>query len=281
MMAGIRLGVFVSLEDGPAHALRRVAELGFPTCQVGCWDLARMTREVARQLRQAADEAQVEISTFWAGTPGRRVWNFVEGPRTIGLVPAATRAERLAALKHGSDFASWVGGIPSITTHVGFIPENPDDPAYEPTVAALRDLAAHCQANGQEFWFETGQETPITLLRTIQDIGLPNLGINLDPANLLLYGKANPLDALDIFGAYVRGVHAKDGEYPTNGRELGQEKPLGQGRVNFPALVSKLTALGYSGALSIEREIGGDQQTADIKAGKIFLESLLAGTSPS
>jgi len=270
----MQLGVFVSLEDGP-RVMAHVRELGFATCQVGCWNTARMTQEAARELRQSADAAGVEITTLWAGAPGAYVWNFIDGPRTIGLVPPGTRTQRLEALKHGSDFARWVG-LPSITTHVGFIPENPDDAQYAPVVAVLRDLAAHCQANGQQFWFETGQETPITLLRTIQDIGLDNLGINLDPANLLLYGKGNPVDALDVFGPYVRGVHAKDGEYPTNGRELGQEKPLGQGRVNFPALLARLRTLGYAGALTIEREISGDQQIADIQAGKAFLERLLA-----
>ena len=273
-MASMRLGVLVPLGEWPEASIRTVQDLGFPTCQVSCWQSARMTREAAHELRQAADAAGIEITTLWVGAPGRYVWNFVDGPRTIGLVPPQTRAERLAAMKHGSDFASGAG-VASITTHVGFIPENPDDPTYAATVKTLRELAAYCRANRQEFWFETGQETPITLLRTIQDIGLPNLGINLDPANLLMYGKANPVDALDIFGAYVRGVHAKDGEYPTNGRELGREKPLGQGRVNFPALIDTLKALGYSGALTIEREISGEQQIADIKAGKAFLESLL------
>lgn len=273
-MAAMRLGVLVPLRERPQESIQQVQDLGFPTCQVSCWDPARMTRATAHALRGAADAAGIAITTLWVGAPGRYVWNFIDGPRTIGLVPSTTRRERLAALKHGSDFATWAG-VASIATHVGFIPENPDDPQYAATVAALRELAAYCQANRQDFWFETGQETPITLLRTIEDIGLPNLDINLDPANLLMYGKANPLDALDVFGAYVRGVHAKDGEYPTNGRELGREKPLGQGRVNFPALLDKLKALGYSGALTIEREIGGAQQIADIKAGKAFLERLL------
>jgi L-ribulose-5-phosphate 3-epimerase len=274
-MAGMRLGVLVPLEERPRESIHKVQDLGFPTCQVSCWQPARMTRENAHDLREAADAAGIEITTLWAGARGRYVWNFVDGPRTIGLVPPETRAERLAALKHGSDFATWAG-VASIATHVGFIPENPDDPTYSAIVEVLRELAAYCRENGQDFWFETGQETPITLLRTIEDIGLPDLGINLDPANLLMYGKANPVDALDVFGAYVRGVHAKDGEYPTNGRELGREKPLGQGRVHFPALIAKLKALGYSGTLTIEREIGGEQQIADIKAGKAFLESLLS-----
>ncbi len=143
-------------------------------------------------------------------------------------------------------------------------------------MAAIRDVASYCQSNGQGFWFETGQETPVVLLRTISDVGLPNLGINFDPANLLMYGKANPVDALDIIGRYVRGVHAKDGEYPTDGRNLGVEKPLGEGRVNFPLLLAKLKALGYDGALTIEREISGPQQVADIKRAKLLLEEILA-----
>jgi sugar phosphate isomerase/epimerase len=273
-MGAMQVGVLVPLQENPEESIRTVQDLGFPTCQVSCWDPERVTVEMAQALRRAADAAAIEITTLWVGTPGRRVWNFVEGPSTIGLVPLETRAQRLAALKHGADVASWAG-VSSITTHVGFIPENPGDPNYPPLIEALRDLGAYCRAKGLGFWFETGQETPVTLLRTIQDLGLPNLGINLDPANLLMYGKANPVDALDVFGAYVRGVHAKDGEYPTNGRDLGQEKPLGQGRVDFPRLIGALKALDYSGALTIEREISGAQQRADILAGKEFLENLI------
>ena len=80
---------------------------------------------------------------------------------------------------------------------MGFIPEDPNDPRYPGTVDALSRLAHTCADHGIELWFETGQETPTTLLRTFDDIGTDNLGINLDPANLLLYGKANPLDAVD------------------------------------------------------------------------------------
>ena len=275
-MAGeIKLGVLARLEEGVEQAMNKVHEMGFPTCQVATWRGEQLTDATADQLRAAAARAQVEVSTIWAGLPGRHVWDFLEGPTTIGLVPEATRAERVAVLKRSADFARRVG-VSSITTHVGFIPENPSDPNYPPVVDALREVAAHCDSIGLQFWFETGQETPITLLRTIHDIGLDNLGINLDPANLLMYGKANPVDALDIFGPYVRGVHAKDGEYPTNGRQLGVERPLGEGRVNFPALLGKLRAHGFGGALTIEREISGPQQIADIQRGKRLLEEILA-----
>jgi sugar phosphate isomerase/epimerase len=136
-------------------------------------------------------------------------------------------------------------------------------------------VAKRCKDLGLHFCFETGQETPVTLLRTMTDIGTGNLGINLDPANLLMYGKANPIDALDILGPYVKGVHAKDGEYPTTPGELGVEKPLGQGRVNFPVLVPKLKSFGYTGPLTIEREISGDQQIKDIRHAVQLLTPLL------
>ena len=136
-------------------------------------------------------------------------------------------------------------------------------------------MAEHCKANGQLFLFETGQETPVTLKRTIEDIGLDNVGINLDPANLLLYGKANPIDAVDVFGEYIRDVHAKDGCYPTDGRELGKEMPIGQGRVNFPELIKKLKEKGYDATLIIEREIKGEKQRVDILAGKEYLEKYI------
>jgi len=112
-------------------------------------------------------------------------------------------------------------------------------------------------------------------MRCFNDVGLPNLGINLDPANLLMYGNANPLDALDMFGRFVRGVHAKDGEYPTDGYKLGPEKALGEGRVNFPLLIPKLKSFGYAGSLTIEREISGPQQIVDIKRAIEVLTPLL------
>ena len=113
------------------------------------------------------------------------------------------------------------------------------------------------------------------MLRTIEEVGTENLGINLDTANLILYGKANPVDALDVFGKYVRNTHMKDGFYPTDGMHLGKEVPIGQGKADFPAVIAKLKALGYAGPLNIEREISGEQQIKDILAAKTYLEALL------
>ena len=153
-----------------------------------------------------------------------------------------------------------------VATHMGFIPENPADPIWMPFCDAVRKVAQHLQKNGQYLLFETGQETPVTMLRCFEVVDCDNLGINLDTANLILYGKANPVDALDVFGKYVRNLHAKDGFYPTCGRELGKEVQIGTGKVDFPALFRKLHELGYDSWVTIEREISGDQQIQDILA---------------
>ncbi len=269
----LKLGVIVSVSMEPEAAATKVRELGLPTFQACCGPDVYRSDEALERLRRTCADQGVEVSTVWAGLPGPAVWNFIDGPATIGLVPPQYRAERTEALCQAAAWAAKLGA-PSITTHCGFIPADPQDPNYLGTVDSLRDVAAACQDNGVEFWFETGQETPITLLRTIEDIGADNLGINLDPANLLMYGNANPVDALDVFGTYVKGVHAKDGEYPTNGRELGHERPMGEGRVNFPVLIPKLKSMGFQGALTIEREISGDQQIADIKRAIAILEPL-------
>jgi len=115
----------------------------------------------------------------------------------------------------------------------------------------------------------------VAMLRLIEDVGTGNLGINLDPANLILYGKASPVDSLDVFGRYVRCLHAKDGVYPTDGQHLGKEVPLGKGKVNFPKLIAGLADLNYKGALVIEREISGPQQSRDIRTAVTYLRRLV------
>jgi sugar phosphate isomerase/epimerase len=238
------------------------------------WRKNLFTLEIAQQVVAASQKNNVKITSFWCGWEGPAQWNFTEGPLTLGLVPQAYRSERLKMLMEGAEFAVRIG-TSSMVTHVGFIPENPNDPEYKSLLTTLRYLVQYCRNLGLDFLFETGQETPITLLRTIEDIGHDHVGINLDPANLILYGKANPIDALDIFGKYVMGVHAKDGLYPTSGMNLGKEVPLGQGKVNFPILITRLKEIGYSGPLTIEREISGEQQIKDILKAKQFLQSLI------
>ncbi len=272
-MPKLQIGVLVGLNEQPEHEIAKVTSLGLASCQVCSWNPAAWTDATGERLIAAAAKHKVNITTFWSGYPGPAAWNFIDGPRTIGLVPPEHRQMRVAALIKAAEFAAKFK-LPSITTHVGFLPEDPRDALYIGTVEALKQVAGRCAELGIGFWFETGQETPVNLLRTIEAVNTGNLGVNLDPANLLLYGKANPVDSLDVFGRYVTGVHAKDGLYPTDGNNLGRETPLGEGKVNFPVLVPKLKACGFTGALTIEREISGDQQIKDIQKAIALLSPL-------
>ena len=271
----MKLGVMVNLDNMQIHEkISQVRDYGFDSCQLCCWKKELFTDEVARLVLDACEKYNVKITTFWCGWSGPTAWNFYEGPLTLGLVPTEYRYDRMKELMAGSDFAKKIG-VENVATHVGFLPEEPNREQYHAVVCAIRTVANYCKQNDQYFLFETGQETPVTLRRTIEDVGTGNLGINLDPANLILYGKGNPIDALDVFGEYVRDVHAKDGCYPTDGKNLGTERPIGEGKVNFPAFISKLKEIGYDGTLTIEREISGEQQIKDIVASKKLLEELL------
>ena len=267
----MQLGLIVSAGKDPEAAIRKVHELGFPSCQVGVDEFAP---GMATRLRAALDRYQIVATSLVSGGPGPEVYDFYQGPLTIGLVPREYRDARIAQIKKTSDFAKQCG-VRAVQTHCGFIPENPNDPVYAEAVEAIRTVAAYCQQNGQNFRCETGQETPITLFRTIKDVGLDNVGVNFDAANLILYGKANPVEALDILGPFVQGIHAKDGLYPTDARQLGREVPIGEGKVNFPAFIRRLKEIGYRGPLTIEREISGPKQTEDVRAAKIYLEKLI------
>ena len=267
------IGAILSIKSNIEEVFRNLKSLGLSHCQLG-GSSKFFTDEMADRILEITKSEGIKITTFFSGWPGPLVWDFIQGPITIGVVPPEYRLARVEEITKTSDFAAKLG-VNQVATHAGFIPESPSDPLYPGVVAALKYAVEHCKKNGQKFLFETGQETPVTLRRMIEDLGRDGIGINFDPANLLMYGKANPLDALDIIGEFILDFHAKDGEYPVNGRELGEEKPLGQGRVNFPVLFEKLKKMGYNGPVTIEREISGDQQKKDILMAIEILRDLI------
>ena len=269
------LGLLISPYGAPEATIKRVRDMGFSNCFLSLDGyIGKFTPDAARQIGELLAKYELIATTVEVVGPEPLEWNFVQGPSTIGLVPPKTRAARIDALKQVSDFARLLG-VSLVQTHCGFIPENPADALYSGSVEAIRTVAQHCRSNGQNFLMETGQETPTTMSRVIRDVNMSNLGIGLDTANLILYGKANPVDAVEILGPHVRSVHAKDGRWPTDPNKLGEEVLIGQGVVDFKRVFTKLHEFGYTGAITIERETSGPQQIEDVKSEKLYLQRIL------
>lgn len=273
--ASLPLGVMVDVSHRDPHeTLRRVKNMGFTTCQLGNPPSEYLhgprAHDLTAHLRAAVADTGVNITAVFIMFSGH-VWDLKDGPRTIGLVPTETRGERIV---HACRMSRWAleAGIGTVTSHVGFIPD--EDVAYASFLNTMTAFCGYVRDNGQLFAFETGQETALVLKRTIEDIGMDNVGVNLDPANLLLYDKDDPVAAVDLIGRYVFNTHCKDGVRPQPGEYLGQEMPLGEGAVDFGALIPKLHRMGYRGPLTIEREIEGDQQIADIERAARILSGI-------
>ena len=273
----IRIGKVVWVGEGQSvdDVVREVRDAELSACQIG---FDGLSLSHAAPLRAALDKYGIEGTAISEHNPGVRIFDFYQGPLTIGIIPRATRKVRIAALKTAADVAH-AAGIPAIHSHLGFIPEDPNDPLYPEAVAAAKEVAAYCKPLGISMLCETGQETPITMVRLIEDVGMGNVFVNLDVANLILYGKGNPVDAMDVLGDRVRGVHAKDGRFPTSTRKLGQEVLMGEGRVDFPTLLSRLKQVNYRGAMLLELETGSeDERKHNLIYSRDFLSRLLAAT---
>ena len=181
-MINSRIGVMASMRES-GNILKAVSDFGLRTCQICCWNTALYTINNADFLKVEMRKTRIKVTSLWAGWPGAAVWNFIEGPSTLGLVPRKYRKARIHALKQAADFASQCG-IPAIVTHLGFIPENPGDPLFRELIDVIKDIAVYCKNRKLEFWFETGQETPVTMLRLIEEVNI-----------CLLYTSPSPRDS--------------------------------------------------------------------------------------
>ncbi len=269
------LGAVIWVHDSESieASIRQIHDLDLPTCQIG---FKNLTPDVAVPVMNVLHKFGITATAFSEHGPEvfERVFNFYEGPLTIGIIPPSMRAARIRNLKMAADIAAQIG-IPAIHTHCGFIPEDPNDPLYPQAVSAVREIGSYCSERGLDFLCETGQETPITLLRLIQDTGLPNVFVNLDVANLIECGKGSPVDAMTILGPLVRGTHIKDGRFPTNPREFGEGVPIGSGNVDFPRVLEQLKQVGYRGPLTFETETSGSENLRILRDSRRFIEGLL------
>jgi sugar phosphate isomerase/epimerase len=270
------IGVFASIDAGLGVDLDVARELGVPTVHLHTPRAASRTPERAREFARRLADLEIEVTCVFGGFEGESYADIPTVKQTVGLVPPATRADRLRELLEIADFARLLD-VSVVGVHVGFVPHDADDPVYRDVIAAIRQVCDRCLANGQALHLETGQEPAEVLLRFLGDVERDNLFINFDPANMILYGVGEPLPALAKLGPYVRSVHAKDATWSDEpGVTWGRETPLGEGDVDFAAFLETLRDIGYRGPLTIEREIPHlpEQQRAEIGRAIELLERL-------
>ncbi len=237
----------------PAESLAELTALGIRSGQLGL--PGDLDLSCAPHWRDAFQAAGFRVYTVFAAYTGESYADIPSVQQTVGFIPPATREERESRTLAVSDFAAIIGA-PGIATHIGFVPESANDPDYQAVRDMVRRICDHASFHHQTFALETGQEPAHTLLSFLNDVHRSNLGINFDPANMILYGTGDPIEALGILAPRVLTVHCKDGDWPEPGKPgaLGKERALGQGSVGVGRFLEALRQAGYEGPLSIERE---------------------------
>lgn len=262
------IGVFASIDAGLGVKLEVAHELQIPTIQLHAPAKETRTAENAEAFLKKLDELNIQLTAVFGGFVGESYADIPTVVETVGLVPASTRAERTQEMKEIADFAKLLK-CPVVALHLGFVPHDTSCDLYSEILSVTQDLCDHCKANGQALHLETGQETADGLLTFLNDVQRDNLFVNFDPANMILYGTGEPIEALKKIGAFVKSVHCKDGTWADNpGKEWGAEVPLGQGDVGMENYLRTLDELGYHGPLTIEREIPQEPDRQKVEIGQ-------------
>lgn len=275
-----QVGVFTSVDAGLGVHLDVAAELGIPSVQLHAPHGPTRNQATADAFLSRCAAAGITPTVVFGGFEGESYADIATTARTVGLVPEATRAERVRELKEIADFARLLK-VDAVGLHIGFVPADRSSESYRSLIAATQELLDYVGAQGQNIHLETGQETADHLLEFLHDVNRPNLYINFDPANMILYGTGNPIEALKKVGRYVRSVHCKDAKWApesVRGKEWGTEVALGEGDVGMENYLRTLLELGYRGPLTIEREIAHDRdrQKRDIGTASALLQRLRA-----
>lgn len=256
----MEVGVMFWAGPDPVQTLRDVKALGVRCGQMGIPGDMKLDG-AAPAWKAALAQEEFTLVTIFAAYAGESYADAPTVERTVGFIPPATRAEREQRTYVISDFAAALG-IPSIACHIGFVPEDKSHPDYVAVRDLVRRICDHAARHNQTFALETGQEPAHVLLEFLKDVGRPNLGINFDPANMILYGTGDPIEALEVLAPHVISVHCKDGDWPPKDKPgaLGTEQPLGKGSVGIERFIAKLKQIGFRGPLNIEREVEDQEQ---------------------
>lgn len=259
------LGVFASVNAGFGVQFDVAKALGVPTMHLHAPH--EISDSSAEDFSKRLEGLGIQPTIVFAGFEGESYESIPIVKETVGLVPLATRAERLEILKRTIDFSSELN-VNAVGLHVGFVPHDNQDADYALIVKTLQKACDYAAQANVNIHLETGQEPANILLEFLQAVDRPNLFINFDPANMILYGCGEPLPALELLGSHVRSVHCKDAKWSDKpGDTWGEEVPLGQGDVDMKAYLETLAKIGYTGPLTIEREISQEPERQQAEIG--------------
>ena len=254
-MENWQIGVFTSVGAGLGLDLDLAGKMGLPTIQLHAPPLGQRDQASADKILATLAPYGISITAVFGGFEGESYATIPTVVETVGLMPAETRQKRLEEMFEISDFAKMIG-CDVIALHLGFVPHDTSDPAYQEIIEVTQQLCRHATNNGQAVHLETGQETADGLVTFIGDTKCDNLFVNFDPANMILYGAGQPIEAVEKIGSLIKSVHCKDAKWAANpGDEWGEETKLGDGDVGMKAFLQTLQKIGYTGPLTIEREI--------------------------
>jgi sugar phosphate isomerase/epimerase len=256
--------------------LAEIKSLGVRCGQLGFFGTTPLTESAAARWQADLARENFTVVTVFAAYNGESYADIPTVARTVGFVPPDTREERERRTLDLSDFAARLG-VGGIACHIGCVPEDRAHPDYAAVRDMVRRVCDRAAGHSQTFALETGQEPAQVLLAFFKDVDRPNLRINFDPANMILYGTGDPIDALRTLAPHVVSVHCKDGDWPPKGvpGALGTERPLGSGSVGIERFVATLRDIGFRGPLNVEREAEDQRERlSDIRKAVQLLRSL-------
>ena len=202
-MQNWQIGVFTSVGAGLGLDLDLAGKMGLPTIQLHTPPLGQRDQAHADKILATLAPYGISITAVFGGFEGESYATIPTVVETVGLMPASTRQKRLDEMFEISDFAKMIG-CDVIALHLGFVPHDTTDPAYQDIVAVTQQLCQYAANNGQAVHLETGQETADGLVTFIQDTKCDNLFVNFDPANMILYGAGDPIEAVEKIGNLIK-----------------------------------------------------------------------------
>jgi len=257
--------------EGPEQLIQQLKTLGIPRAQLAL-DPIRTQPEVWGDFSKQSADHGIYIVSGMFGTVGENYSTMETIRLTGGVVPDATWDENQANIKAIAVLAESMK-LRLVTFHAGFLPHDERDPQFTKLLHRIRLVADIFAAAGIDLGFETGQENAASLLEFLEKLKRHNVGVNFDPANMILYDKGNPIEALRILGPWLKQCHIKDAKKTRQPGTWGDEVVVGTGEVNWTEFFRVLEELKFSGDCCIERE-AGNQRLEDIRAAREFVESL-------